>query len=854
MALTPLEIFQFAGVDSRSNPLNCVPGKSLRCRNFVPKESGMLELRYGFSTVSMSGSTSTAAYHSLLPYTLYDNSGNETPYLLLGQGTQLRAMNIATGAVSSPTIKGAALAGTASFQSYLFNGKIHFGNGTEQKWFDGTTVRDNGLRALTAAEIANVQVGFGVDSLSAANNSSVTLTPAGGGSLSATSGSGILFYVSKFDSASNELGPAPLNAGSGRVTLTLNQKVTVAGLPDLSVIAGEASWYKLISRTGDGTAAAYFCTNTSTAVVSCSRSGTTLTVISTAHGLSSNDIVVLSGTTNFDGIYFITKIDNNTFTAALNQASGQNVTGSNTTGGTCKRIVSATPAGTTVDVLAPTQDTNILANDANRGLAVSASGLSTPGYAFYLAIYNPTADGHVGNRIALNVGRFTTISPRDNVRITGLPDLSGTDSEWTILIGRTGDGAQIPYPCADSNGNWFHTVSGQTAITLTTQGALDGVNEMPTRNGIIPSGLNMFALSGGKVYGAIAGRPTVYFSADEADDLNGDFIGRPEQSWAPNDIETFPTAQGLRGMFDEDRGVFCATKNDGAILADLGSTRAWIGPWYGAGIAGQRAHCDTPFGKFWLSGHKQLLTFEDGTPTAVSDEYQAALLSKIGDAYLSQTEMVHLTDIAKGINKIVIKCLDTNGIPFEVHHDFKLRDGNSPTGQAYESLYSAPLATNYIVSRVRDSADAERVWAGGSNGSIYQLESGANDAGSEFSADAIYPLNAGPNRPSVPEFRIFGDTAAVLSIAARLDASPSSTASSSFVPLVRSAVPGEDGNSYSSYKRTDGTKLNKGFLRIQLDSHSVDGDLSFNDPPHVPLETYGRIYLGMGLIGQQQGI
>lgn len=856
MALQAIEFLQFGGIDSRSNPLGMPPGRTLRCRNWVPKDSGVMELRYGFSTVTMSGSTSATAYHSLIPYTQYTDAGVETPYLLLGQGTQTRVMNIATGAVTSPTVKGAALAGTAGFEYYLANGKIHFGNGTDQKWFDGTTVRDNGLRTLTSSEISNVVIAFGVGQLSDAQNSTISIAAAAGGSFSATTGNGLLFYVSQFDTVNNELGPTAMYAGSGRVTNTANQKFTLTNLPNISAIPG-FTLVKLISRTGDSLAAANFCTNTSTAVTSCSRSGSTLTVISAGHGLSSGDVVVLSGTTNFDSLYAVTVTDANTFTVTLKRAVGQNTTGANTTGGTCKRVLSVAAATTTVDVTSTATDTTILVNDANRGVLATSTTLPTPGYQFYFSLYNPSADGHVGNRIQAAVGRFTLLSTsaaRVNVRFTGLPDLSGTDSEWTVMIGRTGDGAQLPYACTDSQGNFFYAASGQTAITLTTQGALFGSAELPIRNGVVPAALNLFARVNDRIHAGQIGRPTVYRSASESDALNGDFVGRPEQSWAGDDIDTFPTAQGLTGMFSEDRGAFYATKNDGAIFADLGGGAwGWLGPWYGAGMAGARSWCDTPYGKFWVTGHKQLMTMDNGSPVPVSDEYQTALLAKIGDAYLSQTEMAHLSDTDKAIDKITIKALDSTGAPFEIHHDFRNRDTRSPEGQAYESIYSAPLATNFILTKVRDSAGAERLWAGASSGQIYQLETGANDAGTEFSADAISPVNAGPDRPSLPEFRIYGDQNVTISIANRLDASLSSTASIGFSPLLQEAVSGEDGNSYFKYKQTV-TKFNKGFLRIQLDSHSADGSLDLNDPPHCPLETYGRIYLGEGLAGKKQGI
>lgn len=857
MSLSPIEIFQWGGLDSRSNPLNLPPNRSLRCRNWVVRDSGILELRNGFSTVTVTGSSSAAAFHSIFPYTQYDNSGNETPYALLGQGTQLRALNIVSGVVTQPSVRGAALASTASFSNYLANGKIHIGNGTDQKWFDGTTVRDNGLRTLTASEVANVVLSYGVGELSTAVNASISVVASGtSGSFTATVGNGFLFYVSLFDRLTNELGPATTNAGSGRVTIAATNKVTLSSLPDESATSPAFDIVKLISRTGDSLANSNFCTNTSTNIVSCTRSGTTLTVVATGHGLSTNDVVVIAGTTNFDSVYKVTVVDANTFTVSLFLAVGQNTTGANTGAvGTCKRIVAVAAATTTIDVLSPATDTSITVNDANRGVLASATGLVTPGYQFYASIYNPNGGGHVGNRVVIGGGRFTLNSSsanRVNVRLTGLPDLSGTDSEWSVMIGRTGDGAQLPYPCQDSNANYFFTASGQTAITLTTQGALFGNSELPTRNGVIPSGLNMFCRVSDRIHGGQIGRPTVYRSATEADSLNGDFVGRPEQSWAPNDIDTFPTAQGLTGCFDEDRGAFFGTKNHGAIFADTGQGFAWIGPWYGAGMAGRFAWCDTSYGKYWVTGHKQLATIRNGNPVAVSDEYEASALARIGDAYLSQVQMFHLVDVAKRINKIVIKCLDSNGLPFEVFHDFRIRDERSPEGQCYDATYSAPLATNYVLAKVRDSAGAERLWAGASTGQIYQLETGANDAGTEFTADYIALANGGPERPSLTEIQWYGDQNVILSTGRKLNSTVDAGLGTDMQPLVLSprAV---DANDFLFAANNKNSTINHLYVRFQLTSHSADGNLNLNDPPHCPLENYGRVYLTRGLMGTQQG-
>lgn len=844
--MKPFEDFDLGGVDSRSNPLNMPKNRFLRCLNWVPKEAGYFEQRWGYSTISAS-TISATQIHTLIPYTLY----NGTKYLIRFQGTTPYQVALATGTVTSPTVRGAAFASSSGGSFYSFSNRIHYGNGTDQKWFDGTTWRDNGIRALTTTDIASAIVAIGIGEISASEASTITLTAAAGGSFAATSASGILFYVAAFDTSLNEQGPATLSVGTGRIALTINQKVTVANMANYG-----GSIVKLIARTGDGLSSAYFCTNTSTTVTSCTRSSTTLTVVSTAHGLSTNDIVVLSGTTNFDSVYSITVSDVNTFTATLFQAVGQSATGANTTGGTVKRIVSAPVATTTVDVLAPTQDTSILVNDANRGMRANNATLANSGYQFYASIYNPNGGGHVGNRIALGPGRISLTTRGYNVRITGLPDLSGTDSEWALLVGRTLDGGQIPYQCADSNGNFFFTASAQTAITLTSQGTLAqslanaGV-EMPSRNGIIPAACDKFAVVGDYIYAADSVSATIRRSASNILTKSNGYAGRPEQSWAPNDIETFPTNAVPTGIAEVNLECWVATRSHCAILTDFAGILMWRGPWR-KGCAGKRAWVRTDHGFYWVSGDKELCTFVDGVPLAVSEEYEAAELALIGSANLSTVECSYYRNASLMKDEIRIEFIKADGTRHTTIHDFRLADARSPYGQGYGAEFVGSLANQFTVftadSEMIDSNGDRQIYAGGSNGQMYQLYSGANDGGTEFTSDAIGLLNAGENRIDVPRLDLYGDANTVVSIGQNLKTSTSASAQFGFTPIKGEAVPTYD--NMFRFKYDLGTpEVTKAYLRFQLTSHSADGTLALNTIPHCPLETYGRIYEVVPMIG-----
>src|SRR5262245_58321754 len=126
MGLNILGQFQFGGVDSQSNPINMPSSRSLRCRNWAPKADGHLELRYGYDTVNMS-TVVAQAINSPYFYRRWDGGKN----VVFFQGTTPKngAISGSTVTVTSPTVRGAAMASTASWAYYAVNNRIHAGNG-----------------------------------------------------------------------------------------------------------------------------------------------------------------------------------------------------------------------------------------------------------------------------------------------------------------------------------------------------------------------------------------------------------------------------------------------------------------------------------------------------------------------------------------------------------------------------------------------------------------------------------------------------------------------------------------------------------------------------------------------------
>ncbi len=817
-------------------------------------QAGYWQLRWGYTSVTMS-TVSASAITGMFPYRMWN--GNK--YVIFMQGTTLKVLNTGTGTVTTPSVLAPSLgfASAAKGNGYFANNRFHYGNGTDQNWFDGTSIRKNGLRALATLETAYVAITEGVREFTPAQASTVTLTAAAGGTFAADTLTGHLIYVAIFDTSarlsltSREIGPATIFVGPGRITVALNNKITVANLPNLSSV--NTSWVKLIAGTADGSNTAWFFTNTSTATTG-STAGLSTTINSTAHGLTTADVVMISGTGQFDDVWPVTVTGANTFTIPIRTLQNLVFTG------TVARIVQAPNATTSVDVLAGTMDNTYQVNQ-NLGIPASTIGGVNAGYQFAASIYNPYT-GHIGNYS--NIGtRFLQTAYRTNIHVSALPQLTATDSlEWTCLIGRTVDGGQVPYVVTDNAVNWATMVDVGTY--LLNQANIDGAHAMPTRNGIIPSQCNMFCVAGDFCYAADPNSPYLRRSGDlsQAIERGNTGLGRPEQSWAPNDIDTFPTGEACTGIFEIDQEVFMGTIHDCALSVNLAGIQQWTGPWE-IGLAGPRAATKAGSnGFFWLTGDKQLATFSQGVPVICSDEYELAELSQIGNAYLGAVELNYYRNAAQNKDEIRIEGQLTNGTPYTVIHDFKLREvyvaPGSIYGQGYSSQFLGPLATAFTIAKIRDGNGMLQAYAGASNGQIYQLYSGSDDVGNQYTADLILLINGGPNRPNVPFVDYYGDQNIKITLGRNLSSSIAAGAQWGFSPPnsdanVSQAVPGAEQDFLYRIALVP-PEVQRLYVRFQLTSHSVDGNLNWNSPIHVPLENYGRMYELIPAMGDERDV
>jgi hypothetical protein len=477
-------------------------------------------------------------------------------------------------------------------------------------------------------------------------------------------------------------------------------------------------------------------------------------------------------------------------------------------------------------------------------VAISASSVGSiaptllSGYQLFLAWYNPITT-HVGNRVPIGL-RQTVAATLSAFIVTGIPN--PPNAELITALGMTNDGGQEAFWLVDANGNHITVANGAPTATITI-GNVDALAQLPVRN-FVPPPFDKFARVGTRIFANLQGSPEIFYSNDEADVQNADFVGDPVESWPADQATPYPTGElptALHGLDSE--GWFFSRNNlsiFSTLLLDQGAN-PWRGPYPG-GCAGQRAFVMTPYGAYWLTGNKQLATFDPVNVGVipVSEEYEAALLGKLADATLSQVELGYILDPNTRTDQIVIKGLDANGNDVVIVHDFCLKDARSPFGCAYQYNYVGLTPQTFAGAgytprqNVFDTSGKMRLWVGAEEGFIAQIEDGSNnDNGEEYDADYIDLMSVGSNRPALPEITFQGDSNVEVSYSTDY-----SQTVDGFNIAALTLVPGDTSVFAATFAGGEARWI---YIRIQLTSHSGDGNFDLTDPPFVPMPTYGLI-------------
>jgi hypothetical protein len=559
-----------------------------------------------------------------------------------------------------------------------------------------------------------------------------------------------------------------------------------------------------------------------------------------------------SGDPNYDNKMFTVKAATSTSVTIFPASATAPITT-----GTISSIVSASVTGTTATLSAPSFFSPYLGIPNSGGIPASTVQSAQPGYQFYASIWNPVTQ-HVGNRVA--IGPRLVPTSLTTVALSGFPNLIQESPEFQILIGYTIDGGEVPYLILDTGVNWISIASGLATFNLNGNVAQDLLSEMPYRNGIPPA-MNKFCIVGDQALGCTGQDAYVYVSASAASPLNPEVVGQPNESWDSADVVTFPTREVPTCIQEYNQSAMVFSLNYSAPLVNTQGVWDW-GQGFPCGCAGQRAFVKTIHGPFWVTGQKQLATINTNWgagyalatgPIPVSSEYERALLANIGDAYMGQVELAYYLDVAKQKDEIIIKGLDVNGVPFEIVHDFNLKDERAPQGQAYYRQYGSTLATAYALANGVDQNGIQRVYAGGQDGNVYQEESGYNDNGSEFTAQYVGIINTGGDKPSISDIELWGDKTMESNTPLTLNRSLDGTFD--WDTLAAAQDRGDGTHDFKFHNRLKKTEMQFCYIKLTLSSHSADAPTTeLSSPiPHFPVEDYGKIYMARIITGASRG-
>lgn len=526
------------------------------------------------------------------------------------------------------------------------------------------------------------------------------------------------------------------------------------------------------------------------------------------------------------------------------------------------------------DVSSTTADASVTvtpADPSSKILRANQFGLALPdqiisGLSFIMEIELVGAGGTSANallqvvRDGLPVGSpvpFTVTPGRQDYTIGGSDELFGTtwasgdldatNSGFDLSLNLNGSAAQT-YNAR--NFRWkVHGVSATSIATMVESIAEDTL-ELPTRNDVPPA-FDKAWREGERLCGNTPNSPEVFRSAAESDATTGDFLGLPEQSWDPADVETTPSAEVIRAAAGYQQESWTHSHTKLAVLSELMGDTQWKGPFPG-GAVGQKAWAVGSNGNpYWLSPQLQILTVDaNGKPVPVSTEYEAALLGQIGRTYLKDTEIVSYSLPSRHIDILYISARDSEGIPFAVIHDFNMVDSVSPYGEGYQFQFSGALAAAHTVAIVYDETGDAQLWAGSATGRLYRLLSGGTDNGTEILGETIGLKYVGPNREIVKELQWFGDRKVRWYIAKELTKTAILT---DFKDLGAAKPVPEHERDNMWYVELDIGEMTHCYLWMRLQGHSADGNMDLSDPPHLPVESYGRVLQVTPQMGTPRG-
>ena len=212
-----------------------------------------------------------------------------------------------------------------------------------------------------------------------------------------------------------------------------------------------------------------------------------------------------------------------------------------------------------------------------------------------------------------------------SVVLAGLTDYPALNGVTVVSAGPSTDPNQglfwLPSQTFTQTSNWA-AETGTATWYVGTPGSVtvnvansDQNSEMPTRNSPPPQ-FDKIVRVGSRLMGVLPNSPYVYWTESETDAAQSqdyNFVGDAAECWPANNVETMQTGANINCIGQSNGAAFVFSIADMGILDELSGVMGWEGTWQ-CGAAGWDAFVDTPYGPYWLSGNKQLMSMSQSGP------------------------------------------------------------------------------------------------------------------------------------------------------------------------------------------------------------------------------------------------
>lgn len=198
-------------------------------------------------------------------------------------------------------------------------------------------------------------------------------------------------------------------------------------------------------------------------------------------------------------------------------------------------------------------------------------------------------------------------------------------------------------------------------------------------------------------------------------------------------------------------------------------------------------------------------------------------------------------DAITGWKPAVITALDQDDSPVTIAEDgsFALEAGHIVT-ITFTNLRC--ICLDFTEEVIQDANDIEQVVAGGADGKLYLLYDGISDNGKYFTGQALALKYVGPQRTAIQSIEWYGEKTVEFFLAKQLSTPFDSAEMQALSADGPDEVQDDENSNHWRVTVKQQLQMIHAYLLLRMKGYE-GGTMDLSDPPHMPVETYGRVLL-----------